>query len=171
MYGISGLLVRNAVLVTSDCERLIKVLVFSCGMKIVHKVAAICVQRNKLLLVQKAKKGVWTTPGGKMEEGESEEGCLSREVKEELDCDVKVIRFLGSWERKKEGKLFRLSAYLVELSGVMRIADAELVEFKFVGKASFVPISEAWRVRGKVVPLLVLDSLMPRLFEEKVLEW
>lgn len=48
--------------------------------------------RNKNGLVQ------WELPGGKIDEGESEELTAVRELKEELGVDVVIVRKLGSAE-------------------------------------------------------------------------
>lgn len=44
-------------------------------------------RRNKILFVKK--KDIWILPGGKLEDGESDEECLKREFKEE----IRVIPF------------------------------------------------------------------------------
>lgn len=56
--------------------------------------AAIIEDGGKILITQR-KKGAneelkWEFPGGKLEEGESPEECLIREIKEELGIDIEV---------------------------------------------------------------------------------
>ena len=62
------------------------------------KVSAGIVCRNgKILICQRPKgkslAGFWEFPGGKLEEGESLQDCLKRELKEELDIEVAVGDF------------------------------------------------------------------------------
>ena len=140
-------------------------------MKTIHKVAAICIDNNKLLLVRKAKKGIWTTLGGKMEEGETEEECLRREVLEELNSPLELIRFIGRWEAISNKDLFILSAYLISLTGEPHITEPELEDFKYIGKKEFAFIRKAWLKRDKKIPVLAAEHLIPKLQEEKILDW
>ena len=53
---------------------------------------------NEVLLQQRNKepeKGYWSIPGGKLEWMETFEEAVKREIKEECDIDIKVLRLLG----------------------------------------------------------------------------
>jgi 8-oxo-dGTP diphosphatase len=58
-------------------------------------VAAAVVERGGAFLVTRRLRGthlegLWEFPGGKCESGESQQGCLARELREELGCDALV---------------------------------------------------------------------------------
>ncbi|MCR4612135.1 MAG: (deoxy)nucleoside triphosphate pyrophosphohydrolase [Lachnospiraceae bacterium] len=62
-------------------------------MKIIRVVAAIIKQNGKILATQRGYgefKDGWEFPGGKIEEGESPQEALKREILEELDTEIKV---------------------------------------------------------------------------------
>lgn len=62
-------------------------------MKTVKVVAAIIKKDNKIFATQRGYgefKDGWEFPGGKIEEGETPENALIREIKEELDTVIKV---------------------------------------------------------------------------------
>ncbi|MBK0369222.1 (deoxy)nucleoside triphosphate pyrophosphohydrolase [Flavobacterium agrisoli] len=50
---------------------------------------------EKILVVQRSEKMKlplkWEFPGGKMENNESEEDCINREIKEELSIDIELV--------------------------------------------------------------------------------
>lgn len=64
-------------------------------MKTIYVVAAIIIQNQKVFCCQRKDEGLlakkWEFPGGKIEEGETKEEALIREIKEELNTDIKVI--------------------------------------------------------------------------------
>ena len=56
-------------------------------------VAALIIKDNKIFVTQRGYgefKDFWEFPGGKIEEGETEEEALKREIKEELDTIIEV---------------------------------------------------------------------------------
>ena len=62
-------------------------------MKVIKVVAAIIVEDNKIFATQRGYgdfKGGWEFPGGKVEAGELPQEALVREIKEELDTEIKV---------------------------------------------------------------------------------
>lgn len=70
-------------------------------MKTIEVVAAIICSGPKIFATQRGygdHKGGWEFPGGKLEPGETPEAALVREIKEELDTEISVDRFLQTVE-------------------------------------------------------------------------
>ena len=64
------------------------------------KVVAAIIKKNEKILIARRKKGKhlelkWEFPGGKVEDGESEENTLKRELFEEFGIKVKVHQFVN----------------------------------------------------------------------------
>lgn len=65
-------------------------------MKSIEVVAAIIKKENKILATKRGYGefiNMWEFPGGKIELGETKEAALIREIKEELDADIKIDEF------------------------------------------------------------------------------
>jgi 8-oxo-dGTP diphosphatase len=85
--------------------------------------------------------GMWELPGGKVEDGESPEQCLARELKEEFNLTVVVGEYLGTSAFRYDHADIELMAYRVQWeSGVptARVhadfrwaAPAELKQYEF----------------------------------------
>lgn len=70
-------------------------------MKTIKVAAAIIVHDNKIFATQRGYgefKDGWEFPGGKIEEGETPQEALVREIKEELDTEIEVKDFLETVE-------------------------------------------------------------------------
>ena len=62
-------------------------------------VAALIEKEGKYLIARRSTgsedvMGKWEFPGGKVENDESEEHAIEREIKEEFEMDIKAIKFL-----------------------------------------------------------------------------
>ena len=67
--------------------------------KIINVVAAAIEKDGKFFCAQrpegKSLGGFWEFPGGKLEEGESPEQALIREIKEELNSEIKIVSYIN----------------------------------------------------------------------------
>lgn len=134
-------------------------------MKTIHKIAAMVIKDDAFLMVRKVGKDIWTNLGGKPEVGESEEGALTREIKEELGCEAKIIKKLGDFENKAafDDAMIHLAVYLAELVGELKISDDELEEFKFISKED---------IEGGIkLPPSITEQILPYCIKEKLLNW
>ncbi|MDM5314550.1 NUDIX hydrolase [Fictibacillus sp. b24] len=84
-----------------------------------YRVAAVMIEDGRVLLHRAKKETNWSLPGGRVKLGEDAKASLQREMKEELDLQVTVDRFLWTVENfftysEKEihevGLYFRLTA-------------------------------------------------------------
>lgn len=70
-------------------------------MKQIEVVAAVIRKNGRVFATQRGYgdwKGWWEFPGGKIEQGETPEAALKREIREELQADVSVDEFLCTVE-------------------------------------------------------------------------
>jgi len=111
-------------------------------MRLIDKIALIEIRAGKVLSTRSKGKDVYYFPGGKRDGDESDEETLIREVKEELDVDVKTetIRYYGKFEAqahgKEEGVLVQMTCYMAEYSGELTPSSEveELVWFGYGDK-------------------------------------
>ena len=93
-------------------------------------VAAIITQNNTYLIVQRNKNkhlGLkWEFPGGKVNDNESFEEALSREIKEELNVEINIQRKFAEEKYKDEKIDIVLHYYLCSLkSGTIELNEHE----------------------------------------------
>lgn len=134
-------------------------------MKIIHKIAAVVIKDDKFFMVKKVGTDIWTSLGGKPEGEETEEEALVREIKEEVDCDCNIVRKLGDFTAKAvhDDALVKLSTFLVELIGEIKISDPELEDCGFIGKD--------YKEQGFKLPPSIEEQILPYCIETKLLDW
>ena len=87
-------------------------------MKIINVVAAIIKSGDKVFITERGHgefKGKWEFPGGKIEQGETGEEAVVREIKEELRSTVKVLKFFGEINDVHGDRCFNVKFYICEL--------------------------------------------------------
>lgn len=74
-------------------------------MKVIHKLAWLYFENRKVLFVRTRGKDLAYNVGGKKEEGESDEQCLIREVKEEVDVELipSTIKYFHTFSGPSHG--------------------------------------------------------------------
>lgn len=91
--------------------------------KVIKEVmAAAFIREGRILIMRRAPfmswAGWWEFPGGKLEQGESPEECLARELREELHIDAEIGDFLTENSHGYDFGIVHLSVYRVnEWSG------------------------------------------------------
>ena len=89
-------------------------------MRYIEVAAAIIIKDGQILAAQKGYgpfEGMWEFPGGKLEPGETPEDALSREIKEELNTQVKIDAFLTTVAYDYPDFHLIMHCYLCSLTG------------------------------------------------------
>ncbi|MCR5309261.1 MAG: (deoxy)nucleoside triphosphate pyrophosphohydrolase [Bacilli bacterium] len=128
-------------------------------MKIIEVSSAIIIKSNKIFVTQRGYgdfKDKWEFPGGKLEQGESGEDCIVREIKEELDADIRVVKFLNTIEYKYPTFHLIMHNYICELKN----SHLSLLEHE---AAKFVDIADLNKIDFLPADLLILEDLIKYL--------
>lgn len=102
-------------------------------MKIIDKLGLIYIKDERLLAVRSKNKDAFYIPGGKREEGETDEQALIREIKEEISVDIisKSLKLVNKFEAQAHGKeeniIVKITAYFGEFKGTLK-PDSEIEE-------------------------------------------
>lgn len=122
----------------------------------IDKLAWIYVKDGKILSTRSRGKDTWYIPGGKREDGETDEQALVREIKEELSVDLtsETMRHYGTFEAqahgKPEGTMVRMTCYTADFIGDI-LPAAEVEEYAWLGYQG--------REKSSPVDKLIFDDL------------
>ena len=106
--------------------------------------AAIIYNSNNEILIAKRKAhksngGLWEFPGGKLEDGETPEACLRREILEELGLEISVEKIFHAVPYQYEHIRILLLAYFCKFkTGELRLTDHDEIRWvKLCGLPDF----------------------------------
>ena len=102
-------------------------------MKTVNVVAAIIIKDKKIFATQRGYgefKDGWEFPGGKVEKCETPENAIVREIKEELDTEIKVKEYFDTVEYDYPNFHLSMKCYICSvLSGKLELLEHEAAKW------------------------------------------
>ncbi len=102
-------------------------------MKTINVVAAIIIKDNRVFATQRGYgefKDGWEFPGGKVEKGETPENAIVREIKEELDTEIKVKEYFDTVEYDYPNFHLSMKCYICSvLSGKLELLEHEAAKW------------------------------------------
>ncbi|MCR4676701.1 MAG: (deoxy)nucleoside triphosphate pyrophosphohydrolase [Sphaerochaetaceae bacterium] len=130
-------------------------------MKHVDVVGAAIVRNGRLFAAKRPDKGEvglkWEFPGGKIEEGESPEEALVREIREELSTDIEVEKFIAEVSYTYTTFHLSMKVYLCRLTGGEPV-QSEHVDSRWLKK------EEVYSVEWAPADYLIMDEVVSACF-------
>ena len=126
----------------------------------IHKIGAI-ILKDKSILVGK-KKDTFIIPGDRIEKGETEVECLSRELMEEFGVNLISQEHFGTYEHDAAldpGMKIKMEVYLVDVEGEPK-ASGEITEARYVNSKTKQGLKLGSIVEEFVIPDLVRKGLL-----------
>ena len=124
-------------------------------MKVIEVVAAIIKKEDKIFITRRGYGefvDMWEFPGGKIENGESKEEALHREIKEELELHIKNLEYLTTVDYDYSNFHLTMHCFICEIDrGTLKLNahnDAKWINFNDLDKQKWVPAD-----------ILVVDAL------------
>ena len=123
--------------------------------KSIKVVAAVIRKGNYVFATQRGYgeyKDWWEFPGGKIEEGETPENALVREIKEELDSDIAVGTLLTTVEHDYPSFHLSMDCYWCNVkSGKLTLLEHEA--------AKWLPLDDLWQVNWLPADVKVVEAI------------
>jgi 8-oxo-dGTP diphosphatase len=108
--------------------------------------AIIINSQNQILVTQRSSTMhlplKWEFPGGKIEENETPEACLIREIREELNIDIEIIERLSPNDYQYADKSIRLIPFICKQTGG-EIELKEHAEYKWLDRTNLLDLDWA----------------------------
>lgn len=102
--------------------------------RFIRVVGAVLVDGNKVLIVRRPPQdkgaGLWEFPGGKIENGESPEQALQREIEEELALSIQIEFDLGRRQHAYDNTDVDLQLYICRIiGGTLELREHDAMEW------------------------------------------
>lgn len=129
----------------------------------IRKIGAAIIKNNKILVVKETGWKEYGIPGGSIKENEMVVDCLAREIKEELNVNVRgdSLRYLGTFEdvaMNEPNTIVQIKLYKVELEKEP-LKTSEVEDMFWFGKNDDLnklgPID-----KNKIIPALIKKGLI-----------
>ena len=128
-------------------------------MNIIRVVAAVIRDGNKIFATARGYgeyKGWWEFPGGKVEPGESPEDALVREIREELDSEIRVDEYIDTIEYDYPEFHLSMRCYWCSLiSGNLVLKEAE--------DAKWLDVESIESVKWLPADIALIDKIKKRM--------
>ncbi len=106
----------------------------------------VIIQDNKIVLIKRGFepfKGQWAVPGGRIEDNETAEQCLVREMKEETNLDVVPLKLISVYsDPQRDPRGIIVASYLCKVVG------GELKAGDDAGDAKWVSLNDLPKLAG-----------------------
>jgi 8-oxo-dGTP diphosphatase len=111
------------------------------GKKTVRVVAAVVERDGHYLITQRRETAVlpllWEFPGGRVEEGETDQAALRRELRERLDVDSKIGKKLREAVHEYDGYCVALALYQATIEDTRPMQKLRVRDFRWVASSDF----------------------------------
>lgn len=129
----------------------------------INKIGGLCIRNRKLLVVHKKGLKDYISVGGKIEPGETDIQCLTREVEEELGCGIKNPKYYDTFEAESyDNKTIRMPCYFCELDGEIKINPEDNID-------GTLWIDKDYKKKGITLAPILEIFVLPRLIKEGLL--
>lgn len=133
-------------------------------MKTIRVVAAVIRDKDKIFATARGYgefKGGWEFPGGKIEEGETPQEALVREIKEELEAEIEVGQLIDTIEYDYANFHLSMDCFWAEIkSGQLVLKEAEA--------AKWLSREELDSVEWLPADITLIDKIRKNLAEEEM---
>ncbi len=127
--------------------------------KIINVVAAAIEKDGLIFCAQrpegKSLAGFWEFPGGKLEEGETPEEALIREIKEEFNSEIEIVSYLNEASYEYDFGIVTMKTYLSKLIS----GDLELLEHQ---DSKWLPLDRLMELNWAPVDIPAVECLQKK---------